>query len=699
MHEIFYPESIAVIGASAKPTNLARNVILNLIDYGFRGVVYAVGTKGDIVATRRVHASVLDVPDSIDLAVILTPAASVPNVLEECGRKGIRWAVIETAGFRELGPQGRRIEDDLVQVAARHGIRFVGPNCVGVINRENGLCLPFARSRPQGPPGDISIITQSGGVGMSVANQMAGEGLWLNKFISIGNALNLGAEALLEYLIADPGTRVILMYLEGIGDGRRLLELACRSPKPILAMKANLGGLGKNIAASHTASLSSDDKVVGAAFRQAGITRIQDATSLLYNLKALRLPLMAGKKIAIISRSGGHAVVAADACERMGLALAELPPEFVQEVERHFRAAVIKLTNPLDLGDIFDFDVYAQIVEQAAQLPGVDGVCLLHTSFEETERDRTRAVVKRLSTLPADCGKPIAVYVATAPEELAYLKQTAELPIFSLIVESISALRFSYERYLQAEVSGRVAAESAPEVNRDAATALIASARAEGRDLLLHEAMAVLTHYGIPVLPHSLATTEAEVWEAAASFGRPVVLKVVSEAISHKTDVGGVRLNLPDADAAAAAYRDMMGQIAEAAPAARLQGVLVQPMAAEGYDLIVGGRQDAQFGPVVLVGMGGVFVEVLNEVALRVAPIGRGEALAMIDELRAAPILKGARGRDPTDIEAVADVLTRVSQLLCDFPEIQELDINPLRAYDSRRGCQALDARIILARA
>lgn len=698
MRQLFYPESVAVIGASAKPTNLARNVVLNLVEYGFRGAVYAVGTAGDIVATRRVHRSVLDVPDKIDLAVILTPAASVPGVLEECGQKGIRWAVIETAGFRELGPQGRRIEDELVRVAAQHSIRFVGPNCVGVINMENGLCLPFARSRPLGPPGDISIITQSGGVGMSVANQMAGEGLWLNKFISIGNALDIGAEELLEYLITDPGTRVILMYLEGISDGRRLMEVARRSPKPILAMKANLGGLGKSIAASHTASLSSDDKVVDAAFRQAGITRIQDATSLLYNLKALRLPLMAGKRIAIISRSGGHAVVAADACERMGLALAELPPEFIHEVERHFRAAVIKLTNPLDLGDVFDFDVYAQIVEQAAQLPGVDGVCLLHTSFEETERDKTRAVIQRLTGLPAACGKPIAVYVSTAPEELAYLKGTSELPIFSLIVESISALRFSHERYLQAKATGHIVVEPAPEVNRGAAAELLASARAEGRDLLLHEAFSVLKHYGIPVLPHALAKTEDEVREAAARFGCPVALKVVSEAISHKTDVGGVRLNLPDADAAGAAYREMTARLARAAPEARLHGVLVQPMSAEGHELIVGGRQDAQFGPTVLVGMGGVFVEILDEVALRLAPVDRSEALAMIEELRAAPILKGARGRDPADIGAVADVLTRVSQLLCDFPEIQELDINPLRGYDARRGCQALDARIIVAR-
>jgi acetyltransferase len=367
-------------------------------------------------------------------------------------------------------------------------------------------------------------------------------------------------------------------------------------------------------------------------------------------------------------------------------------------VERYFRAAVIKLTNPLDLGDIFDFDVYAQIVEQAAQLPGEDGVCLLHTSFEETERDRTRAIVKRLAGLPAASGKPIAVYVSTAPEELAYLKQTSELPIFSLIVESISALRFSHERYLQAQANGRRAVGPELKVNRAAAADLIASARAQGRDLLLHEAMSVLTHYGIPVLSHALATTEAEVWEAAASFDRPVALKIISEGISHKTDVGGVRLGLADADAALTAYRDMMGQIARAAPGARLHGALVQPMAADGHELIVGGRQDAQFGPVALVGMGGVFVEVLNEVALRVAPIGQSEALVMIEELRAAPILKGARGRRPADIAAVAEVLARVSHLLCDCPEIQELDINPLRVFGEYTGCQALDARIILAR-
>jgi acetyltransferase len=351
------------------------------------------------------------------------------------------------------------------------------------------------------------------------------------------------------------------------------------------------------------------------------------------------------------------------------------------------------LTNPLDLGDVLDLDVYAQLVERAAHLPDVDGVCLLHTSFEETEREKTRAVIQRLAGLPAACGKPIAVYVATAPDEVAYLKQTAELPIFSLIVESISALRFSHERYLQARSNGHNTAEAAPEVNRDAVRELLAAARAEGRDLLLPEAIAALAHYGIPVLPHALATTEAEVWEAASSFDRPVALKVISEAISHKTDVGGVRLSLADADAAAAAYRDMMACIERAAPEASVRGVLVQPMAAGGHELILGGRQDAQFGPVVLVGIGGVFVEVLDEVALRVAPIGHGEALAMVDELRAAPILKGARGRRPANLGAVADTLVRVSQLLCDFPEIRELDVNPLLVMPE--GAAALDARII----
>jgi acetyltransferase len=514
MREVFYPHSVAVIGVSDRPDNLGANIVNNLIDFGFQGIVHAVGPRGGVIATRRIYPSVNHIEDHVDLAVILTPAHTIPAIFEECGQKGIGWAVVETAGFREYGEEGHQIEDQLVHVAEKHGIRFIGPNCIGVMNLENGLCLPFPRLKPFIKLGDVSIISQSGGVGISALNLMANEGLGLNKFISAGNMLNIGTEDLLEYLINDPQTRLIFLYLEGIQDGRRLMEIARHSSKPILAFKANVGHLSTRIAASHTASLSSDDKVVDAAFHQCGITRVHDATSLGNSLKILRLPPMRGVNLAVISRSGGHAVIAADACELSGFHLAQFPAEFIREIEGHFRASVIRLTNPLDLGDLFDLDLYAEIVERTVKQPWVDGVVFLHTSVSDVERDQTRELIQRLTRLTNEYDKPVAVYVSTAADEVAYLKRAFDFPIFTQIVETIRALELSHRYYW--ELQEVHAAEEIPgfEVDQEAVQALIEGAQAQKRDLLLHEAVAVLTHYGIPVARSIQARTVEDVQAA-----------------------------------------------------------------------------------------------------------------------------------------------------------------------------------------
>lgn len=696
MRDVFYPSSVAVIGVSSKPDNLGRNIMLNLIDFGFEGVVYPVGPSGGVITARRIHQSVSEIPDEVDMAVILVPARFVPQVLEECGRKGIRRAVIETAGFREYSEQGRALEDELSAIAEKYGIRFIGPNCIGVINMENGFSVPFPRIKPFMRRGDVSIITQSGGVGLSILNHMAAEGLGLNKFASAGNMLNINAEDLLEYYIKDEGTKIIFVYLESIGDGRRLMEIARRSPKPILALKSNIGALGKNIAASHTASLSSDDRVVDAAFRQAGITRVHDVTTLSQYMKALRLPRLRDKRLAIISRSGGHAIVAADACETVGFELAEFPESFIQEIEKHFRASVIKLTNPLDLGDLFDLDVYYRIVEETLAQDNVDGVVFLHTSLTATENDPTRDLVKRLEALSRKADKPVAVYVSAAPSEIQGLKQDLNFPIFTQIVEMLRALKLEYDfsqRVMEADQEIEIPQF---EVDRTRVERLVAAAASENRDLLLHEAMDILDAYGIPTSRGVAAHTAEEAAEAAERLGFPVAMKVISENISHKSDVGGVQLNLRNANAVHDAFEDMYERILKAFPDASLGGVMLQRMAVGGRELILGGRQDAQFGPVVLVGMGGIFVEIFEEAVLRVAPVTREEAYAMIEELKGSQILMGARGQKRFDIDAVVEAILRMSQLLVDFPQIRELDINPMRVFHEGEACTALDARMIL---
>jgi acetate---CoA ligase (ADP-forming) len=696
MREFFYPSSVAVIGVSSKPTNLGRNIIANLVEFGYEGVVYAVGPSGGVIETRRIYQQVGEIPDPVELAVVITPARTVPGVLAECGQKGIRRVVVETAGFREYGQEGRELEDAMVRTAQEYGIRFVGPNCIGTINMENGLCLPFPRMRRFIKPGDVSIISQSGGVAMSVINLMSNEGVGLNKMVSIGNRINISGEEMLEYLIQDPGTRLIFLYLESISEGRQLMEIACRSPKPVLAMKANIGRLGQKIAASHTASLSSDDKVVDAAFRQAGIIRIHDATSLGNNLKILELPPMRGRKLAVISRSGGHAIIASDSTELSGLDLAELPEKFLREIESLFRASVIRLTNPLDLGDLFDLDAYARIVEQTLQLEGVDGVVFLHTSISQSEHQATRILLERVIELVKRYDKPVAFYLSSDVQEVNYLKQTYGFPIFTQVVETIRALEISYRKCCQQSQACREKLKASPPEKAQPVKKLIEQAQSEKRDLLLSEAMEVLEAYGIPTVRSLPAASVEQAEQAAEQIGYPVAIKVIAEEISHKSDVGGVELNLRNGPAVVAAFQEMMERLRQVYPEVEPDGVLVQPMVTGGWELILGGRQDEQFGPVVLVGLGGIFAEFFEEVAVRVAPISTREANEMIEGLRGSQILRGARGHRPADVEAVVEALLRLSQLLVEFPDIKEVDVNPLRVFAEGEGCRALDARMIL---
>lgn len=475
------------------------------------------------------------------------------------------------------------------------------------------------------------------------------------------------------------------------------MEVARRASKPILAFKSNIGKLGQNIAASHTASLSSDDKVVEAAFNQAGIIRIRDATSLGNNLKILELPPMRGKNLAIISRSGGHAVIASDACELSGFHLAEFPETFLREIEKHFRASVIRLTNPLDLGDLFDLDLYARIVEQTLQLEGVDGVVFLHTSLSQQEHYTSRDLLERLMDLVSRYDKPVAYYLSADAAEITYLKQTYNFPVFTQVVETVRALEISHRYCCQFHRAGEGKYPEPYPVNQNRVRELLEDGRLEKRDPLLSEAVEVLEQYGIPTARSIAATSVEKAQQAAGQMGYPVAIKVIAEQISHKSDVGGVELNLRNEAAVAAAFEEMMGRIRTAYPEVKPDGVLVQPMITGGWELILGGRQDQQFGPVVLVGLGGIFTEFFEEVAVRVAPISRAEAYEMIASLRGSQILYGARGHRKADVDSVVDTLLRLSQLLSDFPEIKEIDINPLKVFHDGEGSRALDARIITA--
>jgi acyl-CoA synthetase (NDP forming) len=387
MRGFFYPRSMVVIGVSDAPDNLARGIVLNLHRFGFAGPVHLVGSRAGALGRRPIHATLEEVEGELDLAVILTPARSVPGILDACGRRGIRRVVIETGGFAELGAEGLALSAELVAIAARHGIRFIGPNGVGAMNFLNGCVLPFAPIEPGLRRGGVSIIAQSGGVGLCYVRLAGNEQVGVAKAVSVGNKLNVDENDLLEHLLGDPETRAVVLYLESLTDGRRFMEIARGADKPIFVHKANLGCLSHTIAASHTAALAGDDVVVDAALRQVGVVRFTSEATLLCHLRLLPLPRLRGNRLAILSRSGGHAVIAADACEREGFALTDFPASFIDEVQGHYRAKVIRLGNPLDLGDLFDFDVYGQIARQTLALPDVDGLVFIHTYVPSLERE------------------------------------------------------------------------------------------------------------------------------------------------------------------------------------------------------------------------------------------------------------------------------------------------------------------------
>jgi acetyltransferase len=686
--QLFYPKSVVVVGVSDRPDNLARNIVENLFEFQFNGEIFFVGRREGILFGRRICTSMDDLREEIDVAVILTPAHTIPEILEACGRKKIPWAIIETGGFREYSEEGAQLEKEILRIARKWGIRIVGPNGIGLMNVHNGFVVPFVRLRrsPVGK-GKVSILAQSGGVLLAYANLLTSANVGLSKFVSMGNKLDLNEIDYLRYLIEDPQTEIIGLYLESLERGRELMDIARSSSKPIILHKANTGESSRHIAKLHTAALANDDRIVEAALRQADIIRTKDFRSFVNAVKILSLPPIKGKNLVIISRSGGIGVVAADSAERHGFRL--LPPDKTLQERFHsfFRAKVIQPTNPLDLGDLFNFDLYTNILQQVLKFPVVDGILFMHGATGD-EKEPSRRFIQAVKDLSAQYQKPVALQYNTDEEELAYIKRALDYPIFAEPEDALMALAVSRDHYRKLNVSK----EKPPsfQVNRDRVKEIFQKVKREKRDsLLLDEAFEVLQAYGIPVAEYQTLHRKEEVEEAVKKIGPPLALKVVSPEISHKSDVGGVILRLETTQEIEQAY-DRIKKITPGDSS----GVLIQKMVSGGKEVILGGKKDPSFGPVVLFGLGGVYVEVLQETSLRIAPINRFEAEEMISELKSAAILKGVRGEPPSDRDVLIDHLLRLSQLLVDFPEIEGVDINPLIVL--KKGAIAVDARILL---
>jgi len=683
----FYPRNVAVIGVSPDRKNLGKNIVYNCLYFGYTGEIIPVGLSKGIAYGQRIHENIETIDRDIDLAVILTPAKTIPGILEQCGRKGIQHAVIESGGFSELGEEGEPLEEACVEVARRYGIRFIGPNGIGVTNLENGLALPFMPMRTDIRLGPVSILAQSGGVGLSYLNFLAEENIGMNKFVSMGNKLNVDENDLLGYLIHDEGTKIILVYLEGFKDARRFIEVASTSTKPILVHKSNRFEASARIAHSHTAALFADDRLVDYALEQAGCIRLNTMDDSMDYLKSQTLPPLRGNRLAVISRSGGHAVIAADACGHYGFSLPRFPEEILKKVESRLRAHVIRLQNPLDLGDLFELEFYAFIVEELLKREEVDGVVLVHGYQAAFEREASRTLIKRVEGLVEQYQKPVACVVFAAALERDYIRKSVKIPIFPAPENAMRAFNLSYKWSFRKPSPLQV--QSLDRVHRDKAGEALARGQKRGH-LLLHESLQLLEHYGFPVPAHRLARTEAEALQFQRASKGSIAMKLNLPHFSHKTDLGAVRLNIKTQAEAQKAFKALKGLGGEETE------VLLQPMITQGREVILGGKRDQSFGPIVLFGLGGIFVEALKDVVWRVAPLSYEEAKRMIGSIRGAGILEGSRGEKPSDVERVADFLVRLSHLLIDFPQIQEIDINPVLVFAEGEGASAVDARVIL---
>lgn len=694
----FHAGSIAVIGVSPRPGNLGQRIVRNLHTFGYGGVIYPVGRRGGNFLGHRIHESVLDIDRPIELGVVFTPAEFVPAMMDECGRAGIRHVIIESGGFAELDEGGAALAGRVREIAEKYGIRFIGPNGIGTFNPRSGLCVSFSHMPPN-HPGGISIVTQSGGVGITYLSEFAGEHLGVAKFASIGNKMNVDETDLLEYLKDDPDTTQIVFYLESFARGREFCRLVGETDKPVIVHKSNTSALSQNIAASHTTAMLSDDHVVEEALRQMGVLRTRTIHGAINGAKIFSLPPLRGTGIGVLSRSGGHAVIASDTCAQHGFTLPPFDRKVLEIVNEHVRAGVIRLQNPLDLGDMFEMDTYRAIMADILNQPQIDGVVFLLAYFALQNPKESLDLLDFIEEQGRRHGKPVALVVHAWPEEIVRVKTHSDFPIFETAEEAVDALHVSLAHYRRADRRH----EPLPrvKVRRDDARGILAASR--GRPHLGYAAYEVCRAYGLPVAETVYARTAAEAAAAskphfAVSHGAhpgAVVLKIESLQAVHKTDVGGVVLKLRTAAEVKAAFARIRDALTSHMPEAEFDGVLVQPMAAPGPELIVGAARDKDFGPLVTIGWGGIAAEALGAPITRLAPVSRNEAMRMIDKLPARKVLDGLRGRPPLDVPALADIIVRAGALIAEQDELVEMDLNPVRVYERGRGALVLDARLI----
>jgi acetyl coenzyme A synthetase (ADP forming)-like protein len=694
LDNFFNPKSIAVIGASRTPGKVGYDILKNTIQYGYQGNIYPINPSATEILGLKTYPSILDVPDKIDLAVIVVPPKNVIEVVEQCGNKKIDSAVIITAGFKESGLEGAKLENDLVKKAKESGVRFIGPNCLGIIDTHSMINASFAAGMPA--KGSIGFFSQSGALCLAVLDRALPDEIGFSKFISMGNKADISDMDIMIALAEDDNTKVILGYIEGVNEGRRFMEVASQvsKKKPVIILKSGITISGAKAASSHTGALAGRETSFNAAFKQSGVIQAHTMGELFnYALAFANQPLPVGPNVAIITNSGGPGIIAADASDKSDLQLVPLHKETVDEL-RSFLPPAASFYNPIDILGDAGTERYEKALYTVLKDEKIQGVIVLLTPTAVVDVEETSRAIINIANL---VDKPILTSFMGKQRIEAGTKilMRHNVPNYSFPEEAVYSLNEMYRYHvwinrpektfpkfdgLKEKVSHVF--EDVKKTNRERLT-----------DSEIHE---VLNAYGFLQPRSLLARTSEEAVAASKGIGYPVVMKIVSPQVIHKSDIGGVKINLNSKKDVKNAFFDITTHVRNIMPAAHIYGVIIQEMITGGKEVIIGITKDAQFGHMIMFGLGGIYVEVLKDISFRITPLSQEDAHEMIRETRTFPLLRGVRGEAEADIEAIEKSLIILSQLSLDFPQIIEADINPLMVKRRGEGVVAIDARFTI---
>lgn len=693
------PRSIALVGASTREHTIGSDILKRLLDYGYKGELYLVNPKGGEIAGLPVYPTVSELPGPVDLAILVINAKHVLNTLEECHQKGILGLCIISAGFKETGPEGLELERELSRRLKAYGMRCVGPNCLGVVNTHPDIRMDgcFAEALPE--QGDIGFVSQSGALGGGILNILKDLNLGFAQFISIGNQADINAEDALAYWKDEKDVRQILLYMESIQNPNNFRKIASQltRQKPVLALKAGRSAAGASAASSHTGALAGADKAADALLRQCGVIRESSLQQLFSSAKVFsQCPIPQGDRIAIVTNSGGPGIMATDAIVEAHMQMAQLSDK-TKAILRDFLPAAASVKNPVDMIASAPLEHYRRTVSCVLADPGVDMIIVIYLPFLGL---KDIDVARELSKLKADYpDKPIVgVFMTTADFFSKLGEEQLSVPFYMYAEEAVQALKRLNRQRLWVQRPK----ENFPrfQVDKASVASVLKQMRAENRlQLSTRESLEVLRAYGVRTCHEALAHSEDEAIKVANAIGYPVVMKITSKTTSHKTDIGGVVVNIRSDAQLRQEYQAVMTRLADKGLLEGLEGVLIQEMIQSSREFVSGIATDPQYGPMIMFGLGGIFIEVMKDVAFRLAPLSDLDAKDLIREIRSFPLLGEVRGKAPAQLSQLEETLLRLSQLVGDFPEIEELDINPLMISDSSGEAIAVDSRIAIAKA